>query len=114
MKESGHLTVVIGILMYKTGLRRKVRLHYRDLLRVLSPLDRHFLLHRNPLLLLPRRWGRMREPGGGGHEGGSAGAAPTASISFFFLLAFGWPMAYIPVAPDSFGATGCPRSRVLN
>ena len=28
--------------------------------------------------------------------------------SFF---AFGLNLAYIPVAPDSFGATGCPRSR---
>ena len=29
--------------------------------------------------------------------------------SHFF--AFGLNLAYIPVAPDSFGATGCPRSR---
>ena len=36
-----------------------------------------------------------------------------ASIYFFhFFFAFGWPMAYIPVDLDSFGATGCPRSRV--
>ena len=31
--------------------------------------------------------------------------------SFFFV--FGWNLSYIPVAPDSFGATDCPRSRVL-
>ena len=30
-----------------------------------------------------------------------------------FFLAFGWNLAYIPVAPASFGATGCPCSRVL-
>ena len=36
-----------------------------------------------------------------------------ASISFSFIFrVFDWPMAYIPVAQDSFGATGCPRSRV--
>ena len=48
----------------------------------------------------PRRW--------------RCGVSAKASIYFFhFFFAFGWPMAYIPVAPDSFGATGCPCSRVL-
>ena len=44
----------------------------------------------------------MREPGGGGQGGNFL-------FSFFIRI---W-MAYIPVAPDSLGATGCPRSRVL-
>ena len=35
------------------------------------------------------------------------------SISFSFFSRFWMPMAYIPVAPYSFGATGCARSRVL-
>ena len=35
-----------------------------------------------------------------------------ASIYFSFFCIFGWPMAYIPAAPDSFEATGCPHSRV--
>ena len=48
----------------------------------------------------PRRW--------------RCGGCAKASISFFFFFLFFhvW-MAYIPVAPDSFGATGCPPSRVL-
>ena len=51
-------------------------------------------------------------PGGGGRMREQEGEAK-ASISFsYFFLVFKWPMAYIPVALDSFGATGCPRSRV--
>ena len=42
------------------------------------------------------------------------GGCAKASISFFLLFfAFGWPMAYIPGAPDSLGAIGGPRSTVL-
>ena len=54
----------------------------------------------------------MREPGGGGPGGGGAGAAPRPRFLFFLLFFRVW-MAYIPVAPESFGATGCPPSRVL-
>ena len=53
-------------------------------------------------------------PGGGGRCGSGEGEAK-ASISFFLsFFAFGWLMAYIPVAPDSFGATSCPHSIVIN
>ena len=46
--------------------------------------------------------------------GADAGAGrgrprPRSLFFFFFFSAFGWLMAYIPVARDSFGATGCPR-----
>ena len=34
-------------------------------------------------------------------------------LDLFFSFLFGVWMAYIPVAPDSFAATSCPRSRVL-
>ena len=44
----------------------------------------------------------MREPRG----------EAKASIFLIFFLAFGRNLGYVPVAPDSFGATGCPRSRV--
>ena len=48
-------------------------------------------------------------------DAGVGRARPRPRFFFFFFLTFGWLMAYILVAPDSFGATGCPRSssRVL-
>ena len=48
-----------------------------------------------------------QEVGGGC---GSREREAKGEISFFFFHVW---MAYIPVAPDSFEATGCPRSRVL-
>ena len=54
----------------------------------------------------------MREPGGGCPEGGSAGAAPRPRFLFCLFFTFGCSMTYIPIAPDSFRATGCPRSKV--
>ena len=48
-----------------------------------------------------------------GADVGAGGGGQGLDFFFFsFFRVFGWPMAYIPVAPDSFKATGCPRSRV--
>ena len=47
-----------------------------------------------------------------GADAGAGRGRPRPRFLFSFFLAFGWNLGYIPVAPDSFGATGCPRSRV--
>ena len=91
-----------------------------DCFSCLSPLNLHLpqvSWKSDSLVLMPteaafkRKGSSTRGKGSNQWVKGSNHLHERKGSSFFF--AFGWNLAYIPVASDSFGATDCPCSRVL-